>query len=795
MHGSKFLKPFAKRILTTGLLVSMVAAPSIAAEKVNLRKERSAYTGVVNALKRADTSKSIRGLEKQSDVQALGLSKKNAFKVIGKFTDKSGKTHFRQVQTFQGVPIWGEHVNTRLTKKGLMDNIHGKIVKDLEYDLDSTTPSFSGESLLAELKQQKAQKFADAENVFFENEKSELVIFVDDDNIARLAYAVSFFMETTTGNPSRPFFIVDAHDKTIVREWEGLTGADVGTGPGGNQKMGSYEYGTDYGYLDVGVSGSTCTMENSNVKTVNLNHGTSGSTAYSFSCYRNTTKAINGAYSPLNDAHYYGNVVYDMFQAWVGAPPLTFQLQMRVHYSSNYENAFWNGSSMTFGDGGSTFHPLVSLDVSAHEVSHGFTEQNSNLTYSGMSGGINESFSDMAGEAAENYMRGSNDFAVGADIFKASGALRYMDNPTLDGRSIDHTDDFTAGMDVHYSSGVYNKAFYLLATTSGWTTQKAFQTFTKANQLYWGPSETFNSAACGTIDAADDLGFDTQDVIDALAGVGAACPVSVNLAEAVDNLTFTWTVGGDANFYGQTGTFYYDSDAGQSGVITHNQDSFMQTTASEDGTFSFYWKVSSESNYDYLRFYVNGAEQAAISGTTSWAQASYFAPAGATVKWAYTKDGSVSSGSDAGWVDKIEFTPGSGGGGTTLGDAVDNTDLTWTTGGDANFFYQTAQSTNDGDAAEGGDIADNDQTWIETTVTGPGTLTFYWKVSSESGYDFFEFYDNTTRVSYISGTTSWAQVSRTVGSGTHTFRWLYDKDYSVSSGSDTGWLDFVTWTP
>jgi Zn-dependent metalloprotease len=793
MHDNKFLKPLAKRILAAGLLVSMVAAPSIAAEKVNLRKNRSTYTGVVNALKRANASQSVRGLEKQSDVQALGLSKQNAFEVIGKFTDKSGKTHFRQRQTFRGVPIWGEHVNTRVTKNGMMDNIHGKIVKDLDYDLDSTTPSFSGETLLAELKQQKARKFADAENVFFANEKSELVIFVDDDNVARLAYEVSFFMEGA--EPARPFFIVDAHDKSILKQWDGLTHADVGTGPGGNEKMGQYEYGTDYGYLDVAVSGSTCTMENSNVRTVNLNHGTSGSTAYSFSCYRNTTKAINGAYSPLNDAHYFGNVVYDMYQAWIGVPPLTFQLQMRVHYSTNYENAFWNGTSMTFGDGYTTFHPLVSLDVSAHEVSHGFTEQNSNLTYSGMSGGINESFSDMAGEAAEFYMRGSNDYAVGAEIFKAAGALRYMNDPTLDGKSIGHTDDYYAGMDVHYSSGVYNKAFYLLATTSGWSVQKAFQTFTRANRFYWGPSETFNSAACGTIDAADDLGFDTQDVIDALAGVGAACPVSINLAEAVDNLTFTWTVGGDADFYGQTGTFYYGGDAGQSGVITHNQDSFMQTTASEDGTFSFYWKVSSESNYDYLRFYVNGVQQAAISGTTSWAQASYAVSAGATVKWAYTKDGSVSSGSDAGWVDKIEFTPGSGGGGTTLGDAVDNTDLTWTTGGNADFFYQTSQSTNDGDAAEGGNIDNNQETWMETTVTGPGTFTFYWKVSSESSYDYLEFWDNSTLVTRISGSTSWAQVTRSVGSGTHTLKFRYDKDYSVSSGSDTGWIDYVTWTP
>jgi vibriolysin len=202
---------------------------------------------------------------------------------------------------------------------------------------------------------------------------------------------------------------------------------------------------------------------------------------------------------------------------------------MRVHYGNNYENAFWDGSAMTFGDGANTFYPLVSLDVSAHEVSHGFTEQNSNLVYSGQSGGINEAFSDMSGEAAEFYMRGTNDWLVGADIYKsANGALRYMYDPPLDGRSIGSANDYVNGMDVHYSSGVFNKAFYLLATTSGWSVQTAFQTFAKANQLYWSSGATFRSAAIGVQDAADDLGFSTADVEAAFNDVdvnlGDVCP-------------------------------------------------------------------------------------------------------------------------------------------------------------------------------------------------------------------------------------------------------------------------------
>ncbi|WP_345301922.1 M4 family metallopeptidase, partial [Lysobacter hankyongensis] len=281
--------------------------------------------------------------------------------------------------------------------------------------------------------------------------------------------------------------------------------------------------GTNYGKLDVTQSGTTCTMNNPNVKTVNLNGGTSGTTAFSYTCPRNTVKTINGAYSPLNDAHYFGSVIYNMYQAYMGQAPLTFQLTMRVHYSTSYENAFWDGSAMTFGDGATTFYPLVSLDVASHEVSHGYTSQNSNLTYSGQSGGINEAYSDIAGEAAEYYMKGTNDFLVGADIFKATGALRYMANPPQDGRSIGNAANYTAGMDVHYSSGVYNKAFYTLATTAGWNTQKAFQVFARANDLYWTASTDFNQGACGVQTAATDLGYTVANVTAAFTAVGVAC--------------------------------------------------------------------------------------------------------------------------------------------------------------------------------------------------------------------------------------------------------------------------------
>lgn len=455
---------------------------------------------------------------------AFGLSADAGFETLRQVAGQGSATHTRARQTYRGVPIFGEHVITTRDRQGRVVRMHGNLIRGLDDAQLDVVPVLHARDVLADMKALHSASYG-GKDMTFARESSELVIHVDDRGHPVLAYAVSFFADTVEGGePARPTFLVDARSGAIVTAFDGLTTTEVGTGPGGNQKIGMYEYGTDYGYMDVGVDGDTHTMDSVNVKTVNLDHGTAGSAAYAYPGPRNTIKEINGAYSPLNDAHYFGRVIYDMYQAWIGVPPLTFQLTMRVHYSTGFENAFWDGAAMTFGDGAVIFYPLVSLDVSAHEVSHGFTEQNSGLIYANQSGGINEAFSDIAGEAAEYFMSGSNDWLVGAHIFKASGALRYMADPPLDGRSIGHASDYHPGMDVHYSSGVYNKAFYLLATTPGWNTQTAFQTFAHANRMYWTPGTDFRTGYAAVRDAATDLGLPVADVDAAFAAVGVTLP-------------------------------------------------------------------------------------------------------------------------------------------------------------------------------------------------------------------------------------------------------------------------------
>ncbi|WP_409425936.1 MULTISPECIES: M4 family metallopeptidase [unclassified Pseudoalteromonas] len=451
----------------------------------------------------------------------IGLESGNKLVVVKEIKSKNGDITKRYQQFFNDLPVIGDTVSLTF-KNGQLKHSHGAAVYDLATDINSVTPKLSKNKAITKGLQQSdiAIKTADLKKY---NEKSQLAIWLDEQGTAHLVYEVSYV--TYGRNPARPYQIIDANNGDILFSIDNLQHADA-TGPGGNLKTGKYVYGTDFDSLNVTQSGSNCVMENSNVRTINLNGGTSGTNAYSFTCPENTFKEINGAYSPLNDAHYFGNVIYNMYNDWIGTPPLSFQLKMRVHYSNNYENAFWDGSAMTFGDGQNTFYPLVSLDVSAHEVSHGFTEQNSGLIYNSKSGGLNEAFSDMAGEAAEYYMKGSNDWLVGQDIFKGNGALRYMNNPTQDGRSIDKQSDYTSGMDVHYSSGVYNKAFYNLATTAGWNTKKAFEVMARANQLYWTASTNWDIAGNGVMDAACDLNYDTQDVKAALSAVGVNSSLS-----------------------------------------------------------------------------------------------------------------------------------------------------------------------------------------------------------------------------------------------------------------------------
>ena len=508
--------------LAIALALATVAGGAGAAQRVDLHAQNAAQLGQQYRIATRGAAVATAAVR---HAEMISLDASSGLQSLNSRSDERGNRQHRYQLTWRGLPVFGQHVIVSEDAGGNVRTIFGERIQGLDAELPSATPRLDRARALQLAK--RAAFGARQAQMRIDAQKIEPVVFLDRNDRAHLAYRVDLSADSLKGGEmTAPLLMLDAHTGKVLMQIDNLQHAKIGTGPGGNQKTGQYEYGTDFGFLDVAQNGGNCVMQNANVKTINLNHATNGTTVHSYACPRNTVKSINGAFSPLNDAHFFGGVVYDMYQGYLNMPALTVQLTLRVHYSNNFENANWDPQRkiMTFGDGANRFHPLVSLDVLGHEVSHGFTQEQSGLIYSGQSGGINEAFSDMAGEASEFFMSGTNDFMVGAQIVKGTGALRYMANPPQDGRSIGHARDYRDGMDVHLSSGVFNKAFHLIATSAGWDTRKAFVTFAKANIDYWTPNSTFVQGACGVEQAAADLGHSVADVSAAFAAVGVDCP-------------------------------------------------------------------------------------------------------------------------------------------------------------------------------------------------------------------------------------------------------------------------------
>jgi Zn-dependent metalloprotease len=444
--------------------------------------------------------------------------------------------HYEQM--FQNVPVWGERIivsRDRLTNA--IQRLGGAVLRGIAADIPNLKPEISSGAALEKAKNvirlgSGPGVTTAPSNPVFSDERSRLVVYNrPTDQVAKLSYEVTFFaVRKETGEPTRPVFIIDALTGETLFSYEALTFAD-GTGPGGNERTTEYFYGPGKqfpSFLVTEVGNGQCSLSNVLVETEDLNNGIDDvGVPFKYPCFNNTKKTINGGYAPMNDAFYFGALIHKMWTDWYDEPPISQKLVMRVHYSNGYEQAYWNGRGIYVGDGMTTFYPLVGLDMLGHEIAHGYTEQHSDLVNYNQSGGINEAFSDMAGEAAEYYnnimMNHTNpkdpDFMIGETIMKQRPALRNMCSPTDDGRSIASAKDYYDDMPVHHSSGVYNKAFCTLAKRAGWDTRKAFHVFQVANRDFWTPKTNFQNGAEGVRDAAKNLGYPVGDVIGAFAAV------------------------------------------------------------------------------------------------------------------------------------------------------------------------------------------------------------------------------------------------------------------------------------
>lgn len=500
-------------------------------------------------------TRSFEQLQQTVDVMLPGVAKRlqtpvNSFQMVTERVDDKHISHIRMQQEYLGFPVFGGYgiLHSKATANTLLQEkpnilMTGTVFQGLEAELGQMDASFVAKGQIA--LQQFKSRFA-TETI--SEQKVEPMIYIDEEHHAFWAYKLSVLVNRRDGMPTRPTVIVDAKTSIPFLEWDDIKTNQLpakGKGFGGNSRTGAHQFGVDLPLLDITRDSKTgtCYLKNQQVSVFDMSHNSyATATPMQFQCRDNSLRGDkvywtgyqgdgydvkNGAYSPSNDALYIGSVIYDMYKQWYGVHVLASQnkpmpLVMRVHYGDSYENAFWDGKQMTFGDGDTMMYPLVSLGVGAHEISHGFTEQHANLYYAGQSGGINESFSDMAAMASEFYAKGDSSWSIGSEIMKEDSGydvLRYMDKPSRDGKSIDTATDYRKGMDVHYSSGVYNRLFYLLAHQPGWDVRSAFHVMLKANMDYWTPYATFEQGACGILLAAIDLNRSDADVKQALDAV------------------------------------------------------------------------------------------------------------------------------------------------------------------------------------------------------------------------------------------------------------------------------------
>jgi Zn-dependent metalloprotease len=244
------------------------------------------------------------------------------------------------------------------------------------------------------------------------------------------------------------------------------------------------------------------------------------------------TAAVNAMWGLMNTYDAHKNVF-----GWLSLDGRDTATYIAAHVNRGYDNAYYSDTCkcMFIGDG-TYFTSLGSIDVIGHEMGHGITAATSDLVYSGESGGLNESSSDISGEVVEAYARAGgkgdtfpeegNDWVLGLEISRNGTPLRFMYRPSKDGSSPDAWSTSLRRLDVHYSSGPNNRMFYFLskgsqadsagdyyskylvrqpAAMTGIGTDKAFRIWFHANTTKFTASTNYADARGKMIEAAEEL--------------------------------------------------------------------------------------------------------------------------------------------------------------------------------------------------------------------------------------------------------------------------------------------------
>ncbi|RKI19858.1 peptidase M4 [Corallococcus sp. AB030] len=392
--------------------------------------------------------------------------------------DEQGTSHIRYAQTLNGLPVVGEELVVHVDSSGAIFGANGSA---------RAGGTVSARPLVAAEAAQTAA-LRDTKGTGLATDGARLVYVKAEDGRLRLAFEVRVTGESEL-MPLRDRVYVDAlNGATLLRVPEIHTAL--------NRKVYSANNGTSTPGTLKRSEGQAAIGDSH----VDMNYDMLG---YTYDCYK-----VLFNRDSLNNA---GTALIST-----------------VHYSRNYVNAYWDGTQMVYGDGDgvNSIELGKDADVTVHELTHAVTEYESNLTYSGQSGGLNEAMSDTFGAVCESRVNGWSTAAaiwmVGEDVWTpgtANDALRYMDDPAKDGASKDWAANVTSSTDVHYSSGVPNLAFALLSkggvhprrtggpTVTGIGVEKAARIWYYANTNLFTASTTFAQAKTWTVQAAAALGY------------------------------------------------------------------------------------------------------------------------------------------------------------------------------------------------------------------------------------------------------------------------------------------------
>ncbi|MFH9893636.1 M4 family metallopeptidase [Streptomyces luteogriseus] len=400
---------------------------------------------------------------KAQTARDLGLGAKEKLVVRDVVKDADGTVHTRYERTYDGLPVLGGDLVVKAAKSGATK----AVVKATRAAIKPATTTAAVSAAKAAKQALAAAKADDARSADVDKAPRKVIWAASGKPV--LAYETVVGGLQKDGTPNELHVVTDAATGAKLYEYQGIETGTGNTMYSGTVTLGTTQSGSTYNLTDGARGGH---------KTYNLNRGTSG-TGTLFS----GPDDVWGNGSPSNaetagaDAHYGAALTWDYYKNVHGRSGIRGDgvgAYSRVHYGNNYVNAFWSDSCfcMTYGDGSGNTHPLTSIDVAGHEMTHGVTSNTAGLVYSGESGGLNEATSDIFGSTVEFYANNSSDvgdYLIGEEIdINGDGSpLRYMDKPSKDGASKDSWYSGIGSIDVHYSSGPANHFFYLLSEGSG----------------------------------------------------------------------------------------------------------------------------------------------------------------------------------------------------------------------------------------------------------------------------------------------------------------------------------------